>query len=160
MVRRVTLEGNQPISRRAAYHREVPHDFLGRGKRIVHICAVFHEAHALAERHVAQKVPGKERYPIGNIARLPLILALHESLLKLVAERADGVVHERFKFIGALERVQFLDGPDLLGMELIAPGSEDVLDDVPILQCVVNGVELTLLTVSSRDYRNNWDNLP
>jgi hypothetical protein len=49
-------------------------------------------------------------------------------------------------------RVQLLDGLKSSGMKLIAAGAEEVGDDVPALECVVDGVVFALLVVSDGTY--------
>jgi hypothetical protein len=78
------------------YHGEVPHNPLSRTQHIANIRALLHKADALAPRHVAEEVPGEERDPVRDVARLALVGARHVPGLELFAQGAQVVVHDRF----------------------------------------------------------------
>jgi hypothetical protein len=96
------------------YHREIPHNPLSRTQHIANIRALLHKADALAPRHVAEEVPGEERDPVRDVARLALVGARHVPGLELFAQGAQVVVHDRFDLEGVAETVELLNGSHAL----------------------------------------------
>lgn len=63
---------------------------------------------------------------------------MDEPSLKLSTKGTKVVVHNALDLESVLKIVQFLDRLDASGVELIASGAEDILDDVAILESIIN----------------------
>ena len=110
-------------------HGEVPHNLLTRINHSIDVRSGFHEPEPFAEGDVAEKVPGKEGNPISYITRLSPVHSIHETALKLVTKDPNCVVHDGLKLFQRGKGVKLLYRLDLLGVEPVASGAEDVLHD-------------------------------
>ena len=63
---------------------------------------------------------------------------MDEPSFKLSTQRTKVVIHNILDLESFLKIVQFLDRLDAPGVKLIAPGAEDILDDVAILESIID----------------------
>ena len=130
--------------KRVTYHGEVLHDAFSRLEHAAHVFALFHESYSLTPGHVPEEIPGEEGNSLGNVAWWAALLGGHVPTLEFSTEDTDIVIHKRLELQRVLHVVELVHGLLAARIELVAAGAEDVLENVAIGECVVDGIEVAL----------------